>query len=204
MKRHKNDMADAEAIAEAASRPTMRFVAVKTADQQARAMLFRTREMLVRQRTRLINALRGHLAEHGVIAGTGTAHAKRLADVIADDTTGLPETVRDLARLHLEQIDQLGAHVATLDKRMRAEAIRSETARRLQTAPGVGPVTAVAIETFASAMQSLRRGRDFAAWLGLTPSQRSAGGRQRLGKTSKMGQRDIRKLLIAGAMSVVT
>jgi transposase len=204
VKRHKNDMADAEAIAEAASRPTMRFVAVKTADQQARAMLFRTREMLVRQRTQLINALRGHLAEHGVIAGTGTAHVKRLADVVADDATGLPETVRDLARLHLEQIAQLGAHVAALDKRMRAEAARSEVTRRLQTAPGVGPVTAVAIETFAPAMQSFRRGRDFAAWLGLTPLQRSTGGRPRLGKTSKMGQRDIRKLLIAGAMSVVT
>lgn len=204
VKRHKNDAADAEAIAEAASRPTMRFVAVKTEAQQARAMLFRTRDLLVRQRTQLINALRGHLAEYGVVAARGPAQVKRLADAIKDDAVALPEAVRELGRVHLEQIEALDARTRDLDKRIRTAAGASETARRLQTMPGIGPVTAVAVETFAPAMASFRRGRDFAAWLGLTPLQRSTGGKQRLGRTSKMGQRDIRRLLIAGAMSVVT
>ena len=203
VKRHKNDTADAEAIAEAASRPTMRFVAVKTEAQQARAMLFRTRDLLVRQRTQLINALRGHLAEHGVVAARGPAQIKRLADAILDGALSLPSDVRDVGQLYLEQIATLDAKVTQLDKRLRAAAGKSEAARRLQSMPGVGPVTAIALETFAPAMQSFRRGRDFAAWLGLTPLQRSTGGKQRLGRTSKMGQRDIRRLLITGAMSVI-
>ena len=108
VKRQKNDAADAEAIAEAASRPTMRFVAVKSEEQQARSMMFRTRDLLVRQRTQLINALRGHLAEHGVVAPQGSVHVKRLADVIGDETVALPATVRQIGRLYLEQIDVLG------------------------------------------------------------------------------------------------
>jgi transposase len=203
VKRHKNDAADAEAITEAASRPTMRFVAVKTEAQQARAMLFRTRDLLVRQRTQLINALRGHLAEHGVVAPQGPAHLKPLADAIADEISQLPTAVRVLGRLLLEQIDMLGPKIGELDKRLRAAAGQAEATRRLQTMPGVGPVTAVAVETFAPPMETFRRGRDFAAWLGLVPLQRSTGGKQRLGKTSKMGQRDIRRLLIIGAMAVV-
>jgi transposase len=203
VKRHKNDAADAEAITEAASRPTMRFVAVKTEAQQARAMLFRTRDLLVRQRTQLINALRGHLAEYGVVAPQGPAHLKPLADAMADETSQLPTAVRVLGRLLLEQIDMLGPKIGELDKRLRAAAGQAEATRRLQTMPGVGPVTAVAVETFAPPMETFRRGRDFAAWLGLVPLQRSTGGKQRLGKTSKMGQRDIRRLLIIGAMAVV-
>jgi transposase len=203
VKRHKNDAADAEAITEAASRPTMRFVAVKTEAQQARAMLFRTRDLLVRQRTQLINALRGHLAEYGVVAPQGPAHLKPLADAIADEASRLPTAVRILGRLLLEQISMLGPRIGELDKRLRAAAGQAEATRRLQTMPGVGPVTAVAVETFAPPMETFRRGRDFAAWLGLVPLQRSTGGKQRLGKTSKMGQRDIRRLLIIGAMAVV-
>ena len=203
VKRHKNDAADAEAITEAASRPTMRFVAVKTEAQQARAMLFRTRDLLVRQRTQLINALRGHLAEYGVVAPQGPAHLKPLADAIADEASRLPTAVRILGRLLLEQIGMLGPRIGELDKRLRAAAGQAEATRRLQTMPGVGPVTAVAVETFAPPMETFRRGRDFAAWLGLVPLQRSTGGKQRLGKTSKMGQRDIRRLLIIGAMAVV-
>jgi transposase len=203
VKRQKNDAADAEAIAEAASRPTMRFVAVKTEAQQARAMLFRTRDLLVRQRTQLINALRGHLAEHGVVAAQGLAHLRRLADAIADDTSRLPTTVRELGQLFLEQIASLDEKIGDLDKRLRSAAGQAETTKRLQTMPGVGPITAVAVETFAPPMETFRRGRDFAAWLGLVPLQRSTGGKQRLGQTSKMGQRDIRRLLITGAMAVV-
>lgn len=203
VKRQKNDAADAEAIAEAASRPTMRFVTIKTEAQQARAMLFRTRDLLVRQRTQTINALRGHLAEHGVVAPQGAVQVKRLADAINEDTSHLPTMVRDLGQLYLEQIESQTAKIGDLDKRLRTAAAQAETPRRLQTMPGVGPITAVAMETFAPPMEEFRRGRDFAAWLGLVPRQHSTGGKARLGKTSKMGQRDIRRLLIIGAMAVV-
>ena len=201
VKRQKNDAADAEAVAEAAQRPTMRTVAVKTADQQARAMLFRTRDLLVGQRTRLVNALRGHLAEHGIIIGQGVGNIARFVACLDQDT--LPELVRDLGRLYLDQIAQISDEIDKLDKRIATAARENSTARRLQTMPGIGPVCAMAIASFAPAMREFRRGRDFAAWLGLVPRQHSSGGKQKLGRTSKMGQRDIRRLLIIGAMSVV-
>lgn len=203
IKRQKNDTADAEAIAEAASRPSMRFVAVKSEAQQARAMVFRTRELLVGQRTQLINALRGHLAEHGVVAPQGPAQLKRLADALEAGASQLPATVREMGILYLEQIETLTGRIDALEKRLRREASYVETAQRLQTMPGVGPITAMAIESFAPPMETFRCGRDFAAWLGLVPRQHSTGGKQKLGRTSKMGQRDIRRLLIIGAMTVV-
>ena len=203
VKRQKNDLADAEAIAEAASRPTMRFVAVKTEAQQARAMIFRTRDLLVRQRTQLINALRGHLAEHGIVAAQGPANVKPLADAIGGIENSLPAIVRELARVYLVQIGLLGAKIIEIGKMLRREAALSETASRLQTMPGIGPITAMAIEAFAPPLEAFKRGRDFSAWLGLVPRQHSTGGKQRLGKVSKMGQRDIRRLLIIGAMAVV-
>jgi transposase len=203
VKRQKNDAADAEAICEAASRPTMRFVAVKTEEQQARAMLFRTRDLLVRQRTQLINALRGHLAEHGVVVAQGPSNVKVLAEAIEELTTSLPLLVVELSRIFFEQIDGLSKKVAELEKATAYEAARGTTTRRLQTLPGVGPITAMAIETFGPPMVVFKRGRDFSAWLGLVPRQHSTGGKQVLGKTSKMGQRDIRRLLIIGAMAVV-
>ena len=203
VKRKKNSAADAEAIAEAANRPTMRFVAVKTEEQQARAMLFRIRDLLVRQRTQLINALRGHLSEHGVVAPQGPAHMKVLAEAVENETTQLPLLVVELARVFLEQVDGLSKKIAELEKATAHEAARGATTCRLQTMPGVGPITAMAIETFAPPMTVFKRGRDFAAWLGLVPRQHSTGGKQVLGKTSKMGQRDIRRLLITGAMAVV-
>jgi transposase len=201
VKRQKNDAADAEAVAEAALRPTMRTVAVKTAAQQARAMLFRTRDLLVGQRTQLVNALRGHLAEHGVILGKGLGNVVRLAARLDEDD--LPELVRDMGRLYLDQIAQISAEIDKLDERIAAAARESDVARRLQEVPGIGPVCAMAIATFAPQMQEFRRGRDFSAWLGLVPRQHSSGGKQKLGRTSKMGQRDIRRLLIVGAMSIV-
>jgi transposase len=203
VKRQKNDTADAEAICEAASRPTMRFVAVKSRDQQARAMIFRTRDLLVRQRTQLINALRGHLAEYGVVAAQGPAHVKRLADALDAPETGLPATVRDLGQIYVDQIAVYAGKIADLDRTLRAEAAKGEVTARLQTMPGIGPITAMAVEAFAPPMETFRRGRDFAAWLGLVPLQRSTGGKQRLGQTSKMGQRDIRRLLIIGAMTII-
>lgn len=201
VKRQKNDAADAEAIVEAAQRPTMRTVAVKTAAQQARAMLFRTRDLFVGQRTQLVNALRGHLAEHGIILGKGIGNVGRLAGRLDEDD--LPELVRQMGRLFLNQIAQIGAEIDRLDDRIAAEAKKSDVARRLQKVPGIGPVGAMAIATFAPEMREFRRGRDFSAWLGLVPRQHSSAGKQKLGRTSKMGQRDIRRLLIIGAMSVV-
>lgn len=203
VKRQKNDAADAEAIAEAAVRPTMRFVAVKSEDQQARAMLFRTRDLLVRQRTQTINALRGHLAEHGIVAPQGPANVKVLGQAIEDGETSLPLLVVELARIYLDQIEGLSKKIAKLQMVTVQEAKREPLTRRLQTMPGVGPITAMAIETFAPPMELFKRGRDFAAWVGLVPRQHSTGGKQFLGRTSKMGQRDIRRLLITGAMAVV-
>ena len=203
VKRQKNDTADAEAIAEAGSRPTMRFVVVKTEEQQARSMVFRTRDLLVRQRTQPINALRGHLAEHGVIAPQGPAHLKTLAGKIAAAEPPMPQLVRDVGRVYLEQIDRLSSKIAELEKTLRREAQCGEDTRRLRTMPGIGPITAMAVEAFAPPMTTFKRGRDFAAWLGLIPVQHSTGGKQRLGRTSKMGQRDIRRLLIIGAMAVI-
>ena len=203
VKRHKNDAADAEAICEAASRPTMRFVAVKTEAQQARGMVFRTRDLLVRQRTQTINALRGHLAEFGVIAPQGPVHVHRLALAIEAPGPGLPDTVREMGRLLLERIADLDAQIKNLEKDIRANARQDEEARRLMTIPGIGPICASAIQAFAPPMESFRRGRDFSAWLGLVPRQHTTGGKPRLGKMSKMGQRDLRRLLVVGAMSVI-
>lgn len=203
VKRQKNDAADAEAICEAASRSTMRFVEIKTQEQQARAMLFRTRDLLVRQRTQLINALRGHLSEYGVVAPQGPANVKILSQAVENEATSLPMLVVELARVFLDQIQKLSKKITELERSTGHEAVREETTRRLQSMPGVGPITAIAIETFAPPMSVFHRGRDFAAWLGLVPRQHSTGGKQVLGKTSKMGQRDIRRLLIIGAMAVV-
>ena len=203
VKRQKNDAADAEAICEAASRPTMNFVAIKTAEQQGRGMLFWTRDLLVRQRTQTINALRGHLAEFGVVAAQGPAHVDRLAPALEDPDSGLPDAVRELGSLLLEQIADFNAKIEGLGKEIHASARQDADARRLMSVPGIGPITAMAIQAFAPSMEGFRRGRDFAAWLGLVPRQHSTGGKPRLGKISKMGQRDLRRLLITGAMAVV-
>jgi hypothetical protein len=181
VQRQNNDAADAEAIAEAASRPTMRFVAVKTAGQQARAMLFRTRDLLVRQRTQLINALHGQLSEHGVVAPQGPANVAILAQAIDDMAASLPLLVVELARVYLDQIDGLSEKVAELEKAIACEARRDVTTRRLQPMPGIGPITAMAIETFAPPMEVFRRGRDFAgarAGPFATLDRRQAGSRE--------------------------
>ena len=203
VKRQKNDAADAEAICEAALRPTMRFVAVKTQEQQARGMLFRTRDLLVRQRTQTINALRGHMAEFGVIAPRGPAHLGRLAAAIEDADSGLPDPVRELGALLLGQVAALDEKIAGLENALRERAREDDQTVRLMSIPGIGPLTAMAIQAFAPPMESFRRGRDFSAWLGLVPRQHSTGGKPKLGTISKMGQRDLRRLLIIGAMTTV-
>jgi transposase len=203
VKRQKTDTADAEAIAEAASRPTMRFVAVKSAEKQSAGLTFKTRDLLVRQKTQAINAVRGHLAEHGVIAPQGVAHVGRLAAAVEDESGALPLEVVELCGMLLNHIAALDLRIADLDRRIRERARTDDTAGRLMTIPGIGPISAVALEALAPPAETFTRGRDFAAWLGLTPRQNSTGGKAHLGKTSKMGQRDLRRLLIVGAMAVV-
>ncbi len=204
VKRNKHDAADAEAITEAAERPTMHFVAVKTEAQQAQAMLFHTRDLLVRQRTQTINALRGHLAEYGVVAPKGRARIWQLAAVLEDGDCGLPEAVVELGRLLFGRIEELDEKIDELDRGLLARSREDEETARLMTIPGIGPVTAMAIQAFAPPMESFRRGRDFSAWLGLVPRQHTTGGKPRLGGISKMGQRDLRRLLVSGAMTVAT
>jgi transposase len=166
-------------------------------------MAYRTRDLLVSQRTQTINALRAHLAEQGIVAPTGPAHVGRLAAIIDGDDGMLSAAVRDLARLLLDQIAGLAEKIAGLDAELRKRVTTDDMARRLTTIPGVGAVTAAAITTFAPPMETFSKGRDFAAWVGLTPRQHSSGGKDRLGRTSKMGQRDVRRLLIVGAVAVV-
>ena len=201
VKRQKNDSADAEAIAIAARQPEMRFVVPKTAEQQARAALFRGRERLVRQRTEDINAVRAVFYEYGHVFPIGLSQLKHMEALVADEGCDLPALIRDECRDLLAQIAERTERIAARDKKLRDLAARSDTARRLQTMPGVGPLTALAVEAFGPDMAQFKRGRDFAAWLGLVPRQHSSGGKERLGRISKAGQSDIRRLLIIGAMS---
>ena len=203
VKRQKNDANDAEAIVEAASRPAMPTVPVKSSEQQARAMLFRTRELLVMQRTQLVNALRAHLAEHGVIVAGGRRVLEPFARALETQANGLPDLVREIGSVYLDQLARVAECISGLEGRIEEQAGESGLVQRLRTIPRVGPVTAMAIEASAPSMEVFRRGRDFVAWLGLVPRQHSSGGKQRLGRTSKMGQRDISRLLITGAMSVI-
>jgi transposase len=202
VKRQKNDAADAEAICEAAQRPTMRFVEPKSAEAQACAVVFRARDLLVRQRTQLINALRGHLAEFGFIARKGPGHVETLVEQAADPASDLPPQARPALGALVEALKAVQARVAELDREIAARAKADATARRLMTVPGIGPVAATALVALAPAASSFRRGRDFAAWLGLTPLQHSSGGKERLGRTSKRGERSLRRLLILGASAV--
>jgi transposase len=202
VKRQKNDAADAEAICEAAQRPTMRFVAVKSEEQQASAAVFRGRDLLVRQRTQIANALRGHMAEYGWVAPKGMTHIAKLAGLL-DDPDALPEAARVVFKLLLANLEVLDRQIAELDKEISRRAREDAVARRLMTIPGVGPITATAIAALAPPAETFAKGRDFAAWLGLTPLQKSTGGKQRLGATSKMGERTLRRLLIIGSSAVV-
>jgi transposase len=202
VKRQKNDMADAEAICEAAQRPTMRFVAVKSEQAQAAAVVFRTRDLLVRQRTQAINALRGHLAEFGIIAAKGPLHVPKLIALMDDPTSDLPHAARVILGILVQELQALNERIAVLDREIARQAKESAVARRLMTIPGIGAVTAAALTALTPPAHTFRRGRDFAAWLGLTPVQRSSGGKERLGRTSKMGERSLRRLLIIGASAV--
>ncbi|WP_432255594.1 IS110 family transposase [Limimaricola sp. AA108-03] len=203
VKRQKNDAADAEAICEAAQRPSMRFVPVKSEATQGAAMVFRVRELLIRQRTQAINALRGHLAEFGAVVSQGAANAARLVALVEDRDSGLPDDARGTLEVLVGTLAQLDAQIGKLDAEIARRAKENDVARRLMTVPGIGPLIATAIAVLAPPPETFRRGRDFAAWLGLVPRQHSTGGKQRLGATTKMGERSLRRLLIIGANSVV-
>ncbi|MFP5249752.1 MAG: IS110 family transposase [Acidobacteriota bacterium] len=203
VKRQKNDMVDAEAICEAAQRPTMRFVPVKSEEVQGAAMVFRVRELLIRQRTQAINALRGHLTEFGQVVPQGAANALRLIAIVEDPGSGLPADARSTLQVLTGALAQLEAQIGKLDAEIARRAKDSEVARRLMTVPGIGPLIATALAVLAPPPETFRKGRDFAAWLGLVPRQHSTGGKQRLGATTKMGERSLRRLLIIGANSVI-
>jgi transposase len=204
VKRNKNDAADAEAICEAAQRPSMRFVAIKSEEQQASGLVFRTRDLLVRQRTQLINAIRGHLTEFGWVAPKGRSHVTMLGNLLEDDiASSLPEAARSMFRAMLNLLEALNDKIGELDKEIARRAREDAIARRLMTIPGVGPITATAISALAPPAETFAKGRDFAAWLGLAPRQLSTGGKQKLGSITKMGERTLRRLLIIGSSAVV-
>jgi transposase len=169
VKRQKNNATDAEAICEAAQRPTMRFVAPKSEQTQAAALVFRARDLLVRQRTQVINALRGHLAEFGIVVAKGPAHVPQLVQAVENPDEPLPEIARPILQILIDTLHRLDEQIADLDREIVQRAKADETAHRLMTIPGIGPVTAVALTALAPPAQTFRRGRDFAAWMGLTP-----------------------------------
>ena len=201
VKRAKNDRNDAEAISEAASRPTMPSVALKTVDQQASAIILKHREMLVAQRTQAINALRGHAAEFGVVAAKGRVQVAALLDKLAADEAVPAVGQAMFARMgaHIAALDQ---QIAALDDELMALHKANPVSQLLAEIPGIGPVTAI---TLAATIEpgNFASGRHFAAWLGLTPKEHSTGGRQRLGRISKAGNERLRQLLVVGATSVI-
>jgi len=166
-------------------------------------MIFKARDLLVRQKTQSINALRGHMAEFGIVAPNGPVHVSRLAQALEDPTVDLPAAAASLCRMLLSQIGALSQQIALLDRELLVRARRDDVARRLMTIPGIGVICATAMEALAPPPASFTKGRDFAAWLGLTPRQHSSGGKARLGPTTKMGQRGLRRLLICGAVALV-
>ncbi len=202
VKRGKNDRNDAQAICEAASRPEMTSVPIKSAAQQAEAMVLSVRDLLVRQHTQLINALRGHAAEFGVIAARGTTHVAELMVRVASPEAGVPEAAQAMLAVLAGEIDRLDERIATLDKQLKKMLKGAEQARRLVKVPSIGPQGAVALSVTVDASQ-FRSGRHFASWLGLTTQERSSGGKQRLGGISHAGNERLRRLLISGAMAVV-
>src|SRR5437868_5789786 len=204
VKRNKNDAADAEAICEAVVRPTMRFVPVKTAEQQGALLLPRGPERLVRQRTALVNALRAHLAEYGVIAPLGLRNVARLIAIVRDEIdTRLPAPARQVLEVLATQVEQLEAAVAALEKQLIAWHKANPVSQRLATIPGIGPIIATPVAATVVEASGFRSGREFAAWLGLVPRQHSTGGKARLGGISKRGNRYLRRLLLNGASATL-
>lgn len=205
VKRSKNDAADAAAICEAVTRPSMRFVPVKTVDAQASLMLHRSRELLIRQRTQLVNALRAHLAEFGLVAPTGRDGVAQLVAIVTDETNGkeLPTQMRQALLALVAQLSVLGEQVVKIERSIHAQHRANEVSRRLESIPGIGVLGASALAATIIDPSTFKSGRDLAAWIGLVPRQSSSGGKQRLGGISKQGDRYLRKLLVVGATAVI-
>jgi len=204
VKRQKNDAADAEAICEAVSRANMRFVATKTPEQQSCLMLHRTRHLFIRQQTAVINAIRAHLAEFGIVAPVGRNGVEDLLRVVADPSDGrVPEIARACLATLSAQLRVLKAQILEFDRMINAWHRSSETSKRLDELPGVGPALATALVASVADPKAFRSGRDFSAWIGLVPKQRSSGGKDKLGSISKQGDRYLRSLFTAGALAVI-
>jgi transposase len=204
VKRHKNDATDAEAICEAVTRPNMRFVATKTSEQQSCLTLHRTRHLFIRQQTSVINVIRAHLAEFGIVAPVGRNGVEQLLGVVADvSDKRLPEVARACVAALGAQLQTLKAQILEFDRRIMAWHRSNEASKRLDEIPGVGPVLATALVASIADPKVFRSGRDFSAWIGLVPKQSSSGGKDRLGSISKRGDRYLRSLFTTGALAVI-
>lgn len=199
VKRGKTDAADAEAICEAVSRPSMRFVPVKSEDTQALLMTHKAREFLVRQQTQIVNAMRAHFGEFGIVVPKGIHNVERL--IIASEQADLPAPARKALALLADQLIDTQKKIEDLTADIRADAKASDAAQRLQTIPGIGPITASALVSALPDIADFKSGRDLSAWLGLTPKPHSTGGKERLGRISKMGNRYLRRLLYLGTLA---
>src|ERR1700710_461569 len=204
VKRNKHDVADAEAICEAVRRPSMRFVPVKTVEQQSALMMHRARDLLIRQRTMLVNALRGHLAEFGLIEAQGLHKVARLIAIVMDEKDGrVPNIARQVLKMIVNQIEDTQTRIAGLETQVLAWHKSNPVSQRLATIPGIGPIIATAIAATVADPNIFRSGREFAAWLGLVPRKKSTGGKARLGGISKRGDSYLRRLLVNSAHTVL-
>jgi transposase len=204
VKRNKHDVADAEAICEAVRRPSMRFVPVKTAEQQSALMMHRARDLLIRQRTMLVNALRGHLAEFGLTEAQGLHKVARLIAIVVDEKDGrIPDIARQVLKIIVSHIEHIQTRIAGLERQVLAWHKNNPVSQRLATIPGIGPIIATAIAATVADPNIFRSGREFAAWLGLVPRQNSTGGKARLGGISKRGDGYLRRLLVNSAHTVL-
>jgi transposase len=204
VKTNKHDAADAEAICEAVQRPSMRFVPIKEADQQAALMLHRSRELLVRQRTMLVNAVRAHAAEFGLVVPKGVQRIPELRALIASaDLEVLPELAKSVLLTLVAQVDIITTRVLALERQLMEWHRASAASQRLATIPGIGPITATAIVATVADPTRFASGRQFAAWIGLVPRQHSSGGHERMGGLSKRGDGYLRRLLVHGARAVI-
>lgn len=204
LKRQKNDAADAEAICEAVTRPSMRFVEVKTPEQQSVLVLHRTRMTLMRHRIELSNTIRAHMAEFGLVAPVGRLGLQSLIEIARDEADArVPESARVCLKMLADQLDLVNRQALENDRRILASARATEVGRRLMTVPGVGPVLASAIVASVPDPRAFKSGRNLAAWIGLVPKQNSSGGKERLGGITKQGNRYLRQLLVVGALAVI-
>jgi transposase len=203
VKRQKNDAADAEAICEAVTRPTMRFVEIKSPEQQSVMVLHRVRMMLMRQRTQLSNAIRAHMAEFGLVAPIGREGLQNLIRLVETSDARVPEEASACLQLLATQLKLLNSQILATDRRIRTSARATETGRRLMGIPGVGPLLACALVATVPDPKAFKSGRNLAAWVGLVPKQNSSGGKQRMGGITKHGDRYLRQLLVVGALTVV-